>query len=190
MKYKDKIAVVAMLISFVGISIAIVFWIKIDTGFEPIVALLAVIVTGVVALLSGVKDIIEFIQSLISKVEGKRVFVSYPFEYEEDALQIVNNLRKSGAKVWIASEQLKPGEVISETIEKAIYEAEYFVVLITNKSDSYIHRELEIAYQSKKRIIPVLLEKAEIPTPLRDIQYVDFQIDRQKALENLRKAIV
>lgn len=189
MKITDRLAVVVILISFITIVILIINGIKIDTGIEPFVALLTMFIAAIVGVTSGIKGFIDVLKTIISKVEGKRVFISYPYDHTENANEISNILRKSGAKVWMAAEQLKPGEVISIKIENAINEADFFVALITNKRSSYINKELDIAYKKQKRIIPVLLENAEIPEILMDIQYIDLHSDKQKGLDNLIKAI-
>lgn len=95
--------------------------------------------------------------------------------------ELAERLRSYGVKVWIDEAEIKIGESLTEKIGKAIDENDYVGVVLSRNSvnSEWVQRELQIAINkeiSKKQVVvlPMLLEKVEIPPFLRDKLYADF----------------
>jgi hypothetical protein len=116
------------------------------------------------------------------------VFVSYSSEDASKAKEIASLLRNAGAKVWIASEQIKPGQEWFRAVESAIRDANSLVVLLSRHTSQLIDREVQAAAEYKVPIIPVLLEPARVPRSLLDKAYIDLTSDPTTGLEALVEA--
>ena len=85
--------------------------------------------------------------------------------------------------VWLDTENLQPGQNWQYEIRKAILKSEVVVVCLSqkfNKQQGYRHEELKIALEKAKMlydqvfIIPVRLEKCDLPEYLRHLHRVDL----------------
>ncbi len=151
--------------------------------FEPLIALLAALSTVIFSLGANI------ITNFINRFAPTRVFLSYPSRFQKQATDLADSLRRKGIKVWLAAEQIKPGQSISASIESAITRSDKVIFLVTKDRSSHIEREIELAQKHKRPIIPVLLEETELPSHIQDIQYVDFRADREEHLTDLVNAV-
>ncbi len=63
-----------------------------------------------------------------------KVFISYSSKDSSTAKNISEILRENGIEPWLAEEQILPGDIISDKIQKAIKGSEYFIVLLSQIS--------------------------------------------------------
>lgn len=91
------------------------------------------------------------------------------------ARSIEQSLREQGANVFFDVDDINEGH-FADTIEKAIHECDYFVVVLAPGTlDSvWVRREIATALAANKTIVPLLmdgfrLEEATIPSEIRDI---------------------
>lgn len=113
-----------------------------------------------------------------------QVFLSYAREDRSKAEQIYDHLAAQGFKPWIDVRDLQPGSMWRESIEEAIRDSDFFLVLLSNNSISksgYVQVELRAALSilSEKPatdifLIPVRLEETPLPVSLSRIQSVDL----------------
>jgi hypothetical protein len=89
-------------------------------------------------------------------------------------------LKGFNVPIWFDDVELKIGENLSNEIKQAITDASFFCVLLSRNSlnSDWVKKELNWA-QAKQRltkffILPILLEKVELPDFLKDIKYADF----------------
>lgn len=127
----------------------------------------------------------------------KNVFLSYAREDTEMATRIYEFLTSiDGVEPWFDKECLLPGMRWRPAIRKAIREADFFLALISEKSNSrkgFVHREMREALEIMKEfpedqiyIIPARLDECIIPfDELREIHYVDLFPDWQKGFESI-----
>ncbi|HEY5729801.1 MAG TPA: toll/interleukin-1 receptor domain-containing protein [Anaerolineales bacterium] len=104
------------------------------------------------------------------------IFISYSRTNRGFALELAKELKASGFLVWIDQLDIPTGARWDDEIEKALTECEIFLVILTPKSIASHNVKDEIGYaiDSNKRILPILLEQANVPFRLRRFQYVDF----------------
>src|SRR5204863_1497153 len=89
------------------------------------------------------------------------IFVSHVSEDRAIALEIVVALERHGIKCWIAPRDVKPGRYDDDIVD-AIDRCSTFLLVFSDKcNDSeYIGREVTVAGEAKKSILPVRIEDA------------------------------
>src|SRR5687767_1020493 len=93
------------------------------------------------------------------------LFISYTRGDSTKIYPFVQELQDLGFIVWIDVSGLQGGKVWSSEIVKAIKECDFFLLFISSasiESDS-VRREVDLAYKNKKNIIPLRIEKVDIP---------------------------
>jgi hypothetical protein len=96
-------------------------------------------------------------------IDKRDVFLSHSSTDASAAGDLVRRLEATGVSCWIAPRDVRPGRTYAAALYYALEAAPVFVVLMSaaaNRSD-HVERELEIANQTKKRIVPVQLERFE-----------------------------
>ena len=107
------------------------------------------------------------------------VFVSYS-EKDHVAATLVGTLRRNPqVRIFIAHEVRSPGMSIRQKVDLAIEQAQVFLLLWSQRSESskWVAYEIDVARRLKKPLIPVLIEDVELPDALRDIEAVPLYRD-------------
>lgn len=110
-------------------------------------------------------------------------------------MDIVGQLEHTGVTCWIAPRDVKPGAVYADWIYYALDSARVFVVLMSKAANGSKHvvRELEIAEQKGKRIVPVLLEQFEFTGAfcyyLRAAHFYRWQSDPKHVLATIAEQV-
>ena len=97
------------------------------------------------------------------------LFISYSRKDSEQALQLADRLRDSGVDVWIDQHKIDVARSWSNEIVQALDAAKAMLVLLSPasiQSDNVV-RELSLAFEAKKPILPVVLEPVTLPTQFR-----------------------
>jgi len=117
-----------------------------------------------------------------SREEATGVFVSYAHEDEQAVKSVAAELDRRGIKaVWFAPNQLRPGNHLDLKIRKAIDQAKYFLIAVTQqcRNSSWVAKEIEYAKQREKkmnlRLIPLYLTSRDVPESLRDYKAIDIR---------------
>lgn len=101
------------------------------------------------------------------------VFISYARKDSEQlAIQLAQDLTKAGFLVWIDT-VLEPGtEEWTSTVERAISDSHFMIVLISPASNAskWVKREIHQAEALKKEIIPIFALRCNKPLPLQGMQ--------------------
>jgi hypothetical protein len=110
-----------------------------------------------------------------------RIYVSYSHRDAEVVHRITERLRADGHEVWIDSQSLLPGDNILQKLEQGLEAADVLIVVVSRNSfrSEWVQREFSaIALQQiskrEQRIIPVRIDKAEVPSYLAGRLYVDL----------------
>lgn len=106
----------------------------------------------------------------------RKTFLSYSRVNKDFALKLANELKAEGFSVWLDVLDIPVGARWDVEVERALTESEIFLVIVTHASSTSenVLDEIGYAIDHSKRILPVLLEKTNIPLRLRRFQYVDF----------------
>jgi TIR domain len=126
---------------------------------------------------------------------GKKVFISHSSKDSKTATAICTALEARGHECWMSSRDIKPGENFQGTIVRAIREAGVMVLVFSanaNNSDE-IKKEMALASQSKKMVIPVraedVLPSEDFTYELATRQWIDMFVDWEKAIEALSSQV-
>lgn len=130
-----------------------------------------------------------------------QVFLSYS-EQERDVMhKVIQSLMREGFTVWTNKTDIKTGQDFQTMIDRGIEEADNLVFLMSPASlaSEYCQKELALARQYNKRIIPLLIAPVElerVPPELRSLQFInltdnevaeDYQADLDKVIRALRE---
>jgi len=108
------------------------------------------------------------------------VMISYSSQERPQVMQIVQKLRTAGVAVWIDHGGIDGAQRWGEEIVNAIEECKIVLLMISRASmrSENIAKEVSIASDGGKRLLPLYLEEAEIPKsmryPLSGIQHIKF----------------
>jgi hypothetical protein len=86
---------------------------------------------------------------------------------------------------------LPVGDSIQDQLTKAIRDADYVVVLISPAYSDSRWTSLEVgqAFRSNKRVIPVLVEACDVPSPFNQLNYLDWTDQEESSLRPLVEAV-
>ena len=118
---------------------------------------------------------------------SEEVFISYATSDRERVLSLVERLRNAGVTVWIDQAGIDVSSMWSKEIVSAIKECKVMLLSISPHSteSENVVKELALASERKKPIIPVFLQAAEIPETmeyqLAGIQRVEYFKEKEDA---------
>jgi hypothetical protein len=106
--------------------------------------------------------------------EPSQVFISYSRDAKPWAKKLSESLETKGVSTWTDFKSIRPGQRWLEEIQRALDDSQYFLIVVGPKPaiGEWQDREWQGALQrtwddSKKRIIPVLVDDATPPSFLR-----------------------
>jgi adenylate cyclase len=109
------------------------------------------------------------------------VFISYSKSNRREAIALVEDLRSKGFSVWIDQGGIDGAKNWSTEIVEAIDACSTLVFLVSQDSvaSHNVAKEVQLASEKKKNILPVLIERVPLPVhlqyPLAGIQHVFYQ---------------
>jgi hypothetical protein len=108
------------------------------------------------------------------------VFVSYSREDRAFVDGLVETLRASGVAAWHDSSSIAPTSNWSDAIDQGIKQAECFLIVLSPHSVASrpVQAEIHAALRLGKRVLPLLIDRCEVPRDLRPIQHIDLTVDR------------
>jgi TolB-like protein len=124
------------------------------------------------------------------------VFISYASQNRDRILDLVERLRGAGVSVWIDQMGIEGAAMWSQQIVAAIRDCKVLILAISKHSASSenVVKELALASEGRKRILPVFVEEADIPETmayqLAGIQRVEFfEGDEEAGLKAVIRAL-
>ena len=116
--------------------------------------------------------------------QPNNVFLVHAHSDKAAVHKLYSRLIKDGMRAWLDAENLQPGQDWQREIRKAILKSDVVIVCLSRGFDQqpgYRHEELNIALEKAKLltdneifIIPVRLEKCDMPAALRHLHRVDL----------------
>lgn len=120
------------------------------------------------------------------------VFISHSSKDKKFVAILAKALNDRGIVTWVDDWRIKVGQPIPGRIAQGISRSDFFLIVLSQAATEsrWVENELNSAYfeatrQSKDSVLPVLLEKVEIPTLLRSVKYADFSESFDKGLNDL-----
>jgi len=108
------------------------------------------------------------------------VFVSYARTDRERVMELVERMRSAGIGVWVDEGGIHGASLWGQEIVDAIDVSKVMILMISDSSitSDNVVKELSIASEDKKPILPVYLHRSEIPKSMRyqlaGIQHIEF----------------
>lgn len=116
--------------------------------------------------------------------QQNNIFLVHAHSDREAVHKLYTRLIKDGVNTWLDAENLQPGQDWQLEIRKAILKSDVVIVCLScgfDQQQGYRHEELKIALEKAKLlidneifIIPVRLEKCDMPESLRHLHRVDL----------------
>jgi hypothetical protein len=118
-------------------------------------------------------------------------FLSYCRTDSAFALRLAEDLKASGADVWIDQLDIPPGVAWDRAVEAALSTRPTVLVILSPSSScsENVLDEVSYAIQKKKRVLPVLYRDCDVPLRLARLQYIDFRFDYDRATKTLLYAL-
>lgn len=124
------------------------------------------------------------------------VFISYSSQDFEEVHGIVERLRGVGVSVWMDEGGIEAATLWSEAIVEAINDCKVLIMMVSGHSTDSpnVVKEVMLASESGKVILPVYLEESEIPSRLKyqltGIQHLEaFALSESGLIEELRRGL-
>ena len=108
-------------------------------------------------------------------------------------MQVVAELERRGVRCWIAPRDVGPGKPFDDEIAAAIETSRAMLLIFSEhcNDSEYIRREVTVAGESQKVIIPFRVENAQPKRGLRvrlsDLHWIDAFTSREHAIDELVK---
>ncbi|KAF6585925.1 toll/interleukin-1 receptor domain-containing protein [Paenibacillus sp. EKM211P] len=123
-----------------------------------------------------------FKMRLLLNNNGKKVFISHSSKDKTFARLIATDLAEAGHNPWLDEWRIKVGESIPRSISIALKESEYVLVILSKNSieSKWVQEEWCSKYWDEieagmVKVIPILIEKCQIPELLKTKKYADFR---------------
>jgi hypothetical protein len=125
-----------------------------------------------------------------------RLFFSYSRSDQELVFRLRQDLERAGHELWIDQDDIPGGTAWRRSIGEGIAGADLVLIVVTPASmaSPNVERELTVADEQAKRLLPLLAQPAVIPPGLSfllaGVQHVDFTTRRYPdALAELHEAL-
>ena len=119
------------------------------------------------------------------------LFISHVSEDRAAATEIVEELERRGVRCWIAPRDVRPGRPYDDEIATAIEASRAMLLIFSERCNTsdYIRREVTVAGESHKMVIPFRIENAQPKHGLRvrlsDLHWLDGFVSREQAIDEL-----
>ena len=106
----------------------------------------------------------------------RQIFVSYARDDEAFVTRMVDDLTRSGARVWLDIRDARPGRHWGRSIEQALSDSSMMIVVLSPHAlqTAHVSVEWQAYLEAYRPVIPVLAQRCDPPGPLRTRRPVDF----------------
>lgn len=114
------------------------------------------------------------------------IFLSHSSSDKPFVNKLAADIRRNGFFVWVDEAEIKVGDSLIGKIEEGIENCDYLGVVVSDNSvkSEWVTREVRVAlnqeiYGKRVKVLPILLERVDMPTFLLDKKYVDFTTEEK-----------
>ena len=110
-------------------------------------------------------------------------------------MEIVQELEQRGVPCWISPRDIPAGSSFDDEIARAIEDSRALLLIFSEhcNASEYIRREVTVAGESHKVVIPFRIENAEPKHGLRvrlsDLNWLDAFVSRERAIDELIRTL-
>jgi hypothetical protein len=108
------------------------------------------------------------------------VFLSYRSLDQAQAERLRDALESRGVRVWLDKDQIRPGDLFAEALEKGLATSRAVGLIVTPDSvasnwvKNEYYRALSLSTAGELQLIPLLFSPAEMPGFLKDRNWINF----------------
>lgn len=108
-----------------------------------------------------------------------QIFISYSRKDIGFVRKLAGDLEAAGYNVWWDLSDLRGGDDWLRVIPAAIQSSDAFLVVLSPNSavSEWVEKEYAQALSLRRKIIPLMLERSDVPFALNTINYIDFSTD-------------
>lgn len=124
------------------------------------------------------------------------VFISHSSLDKKFVSTLTKALNERGINTWVDDKQIKVGQPIPRRISEGIAACEFFLVVISRAAiqSRWVEGELNSAHFHAARnksdtILPVLLERVDLPALLQPLRYADFSKSFELGIRDLLRSL-
>ena len=143
----------------------------------------------------------EYLKPLIDIVKSSKrlikAFLCYASEDKTLVEDFANRLRLLGKQVWFDKWEIRVGDSIIEKINIGLKDMTHLVIFLSHSSINKpcVKKELSTGLFRKLKdnsvqVIPILLDKVEVPPIIADIKYADCSTNKRKGFTEAIEAIL
>lgn len=109
------------------------------------------------------------------------IFLSYRSTESVEAERLRDALEERGVRVWLDKDEIRPGDLFAEALEKGLATSRAVGLIATSESISSnwvrneYYRALSLSTAGELQLIPLLFGPAQLPGFLKDRNWIDFQ---------------
>lgn len=114
------------------------------------------------------------------------IFLSHSSLDKPFVKRLAADIRQDGFFVWVDEAEIKVGDSLIGKIEEGIENCDYLGVVVSGNSvkSEWVTREVRVAlnqeiHGKRVKVLPILLERVDMPVFLLDKKYVDFTIEEK-----------
>lgn len=126
-----------------------------------------------------------------------KIFVCHSSKDQAFVRWLVARLKEDGIETWFDEVEIKIGEPIYQKINEGLKHSDFFAIVLSKASvvSKWVQEELGSASNMEKYsnrgifVLPLLLEKCDVPPLLLNRRYANFNEDKEAAYSELADAI-
>jgi len=124
-------------------------------------------------------------------MDNQHCFLSYSRADEDFAVRLASDLRALGVAMWVDRHDIRVREHWDKAIERAIRGCRSFVVILSPRAiaSDNVADEISLAIDSGKSVIPVMIERCDLPLRLTRRHLIDATRGYDGALKQCLAAI-
>jgi TIR domain len=131
-----------------------------------------------------------------TSADTRVAFISHSSKDKPFVRQLAADLVASGVQVWLDEQRIRVGDSIPESIAQGVAESDFFLLVVSANSvaSPWVKKELNQALvneieKRRVRVMPVLLNKVELPLSVSDKKYANFTESYDRGLHELISSI-
>lgn len=116
---------------------------------------------------------------LIQLQERLKLFISYSGEDKAFADRLVASLRERQIITWYDQDDIPPGERRPHAVEQALRESTHVLLVVTRTAvaSDVVQDQIDLACDTHKPVIPLVVQTCELPMRIRSMKGIDFEGD-------------
>jgi hypothetical protein len=120
-----------------------------------------------------------------SPTDADTYFLSYSRTDQEFALRLAEYVRTRGVRLWVDQLDIRPSEHWDRAIERAVRDCRGLVVVLSPRSvvSDNVADEISFAIDGGKSVLPVMIERCNLPLRIARMQVIDATSNDDRALE-------